>query len=146
MLKSIQPSKMYIGRLLHGSDLLEELTDLCKDANITLGKIEGIGAVQKARVGYYDQVSHEYQYIEYDQSLEITGLVGNVSTKDNKPFVHAHITLSDEKGNAFGGHLASGTTIFACEVTLVAFDGPTLTRSYDEATGLFLWNDTDKEE
>ena len=51
------------------------------------------------------------------------------------------MTLSDEKGNAFGGHLAQGTVIFACEIIVHAFEGPKLTRSYDETTGLPLWQD-----
>jgi len=65
--------------------------------------------------------------------------VGNVSLKDNSPFVHAHITLADKKANAYGGHLASGTVVFACEFMLEVFDGPVLQRDFDETTGLFLW-------
>lgn len=105
------------------------------------GRIEGIGAVQKARVGYYNQVSREYQFIEYDQPLEITKLSGNVSTRDDVPFVHAHVTLADEKGNAFGGHLAPGTILFACEVIVESFEGPALERSHDATTGLPLWKE-----
>ncbi len=141
MLENIKPLKMFIGKLSHGMDLLEEMTALCIKENITLGRIEGIGAVQKARVGYYSQAEREYQYIEFNSNLEITNLMGNVSIKDNKPFVHAHVTLADKKGNAFGGHLAQGTVIFACEIILHAFEGPELTRSYDDVTGLPLWQD-----
>jgi len=141
MLNKITPSKMFIGKLSHNADLLQEITDLCVKENITLGRVEGIGAVQKARVGYYNQGSREYQFIEYDQHLEVIKLTGNVSIKDNAPFVHAHITLSDDKGNAFGGHLASGTIIFAFEIILQAFEGPELSRGYDEDTGLPLWKE-----
>jgi len=141
MLKNIKPSKTFIGKLSHGMDLLEEMTALCIKENITLGRIEGIGAVQKARVGYYNQAAREYQFIEINSHLEITNIVGNVSIKDNKPFVHAHVTLADENANAFGGHLAQGTVIFACEIILHAFEGPKITRSYDEVTGLPLWKD-----
>ena len=141
MLENIKPSKMFIGKLSHGKDLLEEMTALCIKENITLGRVEGIGAVQKARVGYYDQGFREYQFIEYDQHLEVIKLTGNVSIKDNVPFVHAHITLSDDKGNAFGGHLASGTIIFAFEIILQAFEGPELSRVFDTVTGLPLWKE-----
>lgn len=141
MLENIKPSKIIIRKLSHGKDLLEEMTAICRKENITLGRVEGIGAVQRARIGYYNQITRQYQYIEFNNHLEITHLVGNVSIKDNKPFVHAHVTLSDEKGNAFGGHLAQGTIIFACEIILHAFEGPKLTRSYDDVTGLPLWQD-----
>ena len=143
MLKNIKPSKMFIGKLSHGKDLLEEMTALCIKEDITLGRVEGIGAVQRARVGYYNQAAREYQYMEFNGHLEITNLSGNVSIKDNKPFVHAHVTFSDEKGNAFGGHLAQGTLIFAFEIILHAFEGPQCTRSFDDVTGLPLWRDRD---
>ncbi|MBW1828134.1 MAG: DNA-binding protein, partial [Deltaproteobacteria bacterium] len=45
----------------------------------------------------------------------------------------------DSTGKAFGGHLASGTIVFACEFILEALDGPAFTRGLDEVTGLPLW-------
>ncbi len=33
--------------------------------------------------------------------------------KDGEIFVHAHITLADRKGRAYGGHLMPGTMVFA---------------------------------
>lgn len=53
--------------------------------------------------------------------------------------VHAHITLSDEKGSVRSGHLAPGTTVFACEIIIEAFDGPDFNRGLDKGTGLPLW-------
>ena len=141
MIKTVTASKVYMGRLSHGSDLLQEITDLCIKKKVKLGRIEGIGAVQKARMGYFNQAVREYRYIELNQALEITMLVGNISIKDNTPFVHAHITLSDEKGKAFGGHLAPGTEIYACEIIVHAFEGPEFIRSLDKVTALPLWHD-----
>jgi predicted DNA-binding protein with PD1-like motif len=71
--------------------------------------------------------------------LEITSLTGNVSIKDGKPLVHVHVTLADKKGNAFGGHLAEGTIVFACEVCIQVFQGEPLKRGFDKTTGLPLW-------
>jgi len=138
-MKSVQSKALFMGKLKHGSDLLEEITEFCIQKDIRLGRINAIGAVQKACVGFYNQTTREYQFINIDQALEITSLMGNVSIKDGRPMVHAHITLADEKGNCFGGHLASGTIIFACELILEVFDGPVFNRGYDEVTGLPLW-------
>ncbi len=132
---------MFFGKLSHGKDFLVVMTAIFINENISLGRVEGIGAVQRARVGYYNHAEREYQYIEFNKPLEITKLFGNVSIKDNKPFVHAHVTLSDDKGNVFGGHLAPGTVIFAFEIILNVFEGPELIRSYDDLTGLPLWHD-----
>ena len=139
IIKRVKPRELFIGKLSYGSDLLEEITDICRKENIQLGRVEALGAVQRARLGFYNQQTHEYQFFVLDQPLEITKLVGNVSLKNGNPFVHAHITLADKAGNAYGGHLAPGTVVFAGEFMLETFDGPILERDLDETTGLYLW-------
>ena len=131
-------------RSLHGEtqawgDLLEEITNFCIKEDIRLGWIRGLGAVEKARLAYYDQTSREYQFFELDKRLEITNLAGNISIKDGKPMAHVHVTLGDDKGNCYGGHVSPGTVIFACEIIIQALEGPEFVRGFDEITGLPLW-------
>ena len=128
-----------MGKLSHGCDLLCELNSVCTENHIRLGQVQAVGAVQKAAVFYYDQQSRRYEMVHIDKNLEITSLLGNISIKDGKPFVHAHITLSDNDGNAFGGHLAEGTVVFACEFVITSCSGPDYIRGYDDQTGLHLW-------
>ncbi|HXX34206.1 MAG TPA: PPC domain-containing DNA-binding protein [Thermodesulfobacteriota bacterium] len=139
MTRRIKPREVLTGRLSHEGDLLEQITDICRKENIQLGWFEALGAVKRARLAFYNQETHDYEFFVVDQPLEITKLVGNVSLKDGNPFIHAHITLADKAGNAYGGHLASGTVVFACEFILEIFDGPVLKREFDEVTGLSLW-------
>ena len=129
-----------MGKLSCGCDLLQELTDVCVKGNVRLGRVEAIGAVRKARIGFYNQENRKYQFSSIDCPLEIAQLTGNVSLKDGKPFVHAHITLVDEKGKSYGGHLAPGTIVFACEFVIESFDGPGFERVPDAETGLPLWS------
>ena len=129
-----------MGKLRHGSDLLEELGLFCLKQGIQLGRVEAIGAVQNARLGYYDQQTRQYQFLVLNEEFEITKLNGNVSLKDGKPFVHAHVTIADESGKCYGGHLAPGTMVYACEFIMEAFEGPIFERVSDEKTGLPLWN------
>lgn len=137
--ETIEPKRILMGKLPHGADLLEELTAVCEKENITLGTVQAIGAVQKACIGYYDQDTHTYEFDTLDQHLEIVSLLGNISLRDGKPMVHAHVTLSDEKNVCCGGHLGSGTIVFACEFVITSCDGPHLVRDHDEQTGLPLW-------
>ncbi len=139
MLRRVKPREVFMGRLSHGSDLLEEIGNMCLKENIQLGWIEALGAVKSARLAFYNQETHEYQFFVKEEPLEITKLAGNVSLKDGHPFIHAHITLADKTGNAYGGHLAPGTVVFACEFRVEVFDGPGIKREFDEATGLPLW-------
>jgi len=139
MYHEVTPQRTFMGKLQFGADLLEELTGVCVENDIRLGRVEALGAVQQARIGFYDQRAKEYDFHEMDEPLEITKLIGNISLRDGKPMVHAHITLSDSEGNAYGGHLAPGTVVFATEFIIKAYDGPDYVRDYDEPTGLPLW-------
>ena len=98
----IAQKRTFIGKLDYGSDLLDELTSICQKENIYLGRVEAIGAVQKARLGYYDQKTKNYSFFKIDQNLEIASLLGNISMCDGKPMVHAHVTFSDKDSNAYG--------------------------------------------
>lgn len=133
------PGAVFMGRMSRGEDLLETLEQVAKDAGVRLGRIEALGAVERAKLAYYDQVKRRYETLTVDGPSEITNLTGNVSIRDGAPMVHAHVTLADEAGRAFGGHLLAGTPVFACEFCLQALEGPVLERGYDESTGLPLW-------
>lgn len=137
--RSVRADRMVMGKGGFGEDLLDEITGVCRAAGINLGRIEALGAVQKARLGYYNQTSREYEFLELDRHIEIANLVGNVSLAGGEPMVHAHVTLSDDEGRAYGGHLVQGTVIFACEFIIQELDGEALHRGPDKQTGLPLW-------
>ena len=137
---TVTPGRKIIGRLAKGEDLLAALEKLAQDHGITLGEVSAIGAVSQARIGFYKQAERKYYFIDLARPLEILGLIGNISVKDGKPMVHAHVTLGDTDGRAFGGHLAEGTLVFACEFTIQEYQSATaLVRQMDSPTGLFLW-------
>ncbi|MCX7591624.1 MAG: DNA-binding protein [Kiritimatiellae bacterium] len=138
-LTKVNLKRIIMGRLTYGCDLLDELTQICEKEQVRLGRLEAIGAVQSARLGFYDQADHKYAFVTLNQPLEVVSLLGNVSIKDGKPFVHAHILLADQSGRSYGGHLAPGTIIFAGEFVLMEFAGPDMIRTPDQQTGLQLW-------
>lgn len=131
--------RLFVGRLAYGDDLLNSLTAFVKEKGIRTGRVQMIGAVQKAVVGYYDEKAGKYINFEFEKPMEVLNLAGNVSIKDGQPFIHAHVTLSDEKGKSFGGHLMEGTVVFAAEFVVEEFEGEDLERKPDETTGLTLW-------
>jgi predicted DNA-binding protein with PD1-like motif len=131
--------KRIMGKLEYGCDLLEEISSICKKEHVFLGKVCAIGAVQKARLAYYDQTSRAYLEFEIAKKLEIACLIGNISIRNNEAVIHAHITLADNNGNTYAGHLMPGTIIFACEFIIDIYEGPAYIREYDSKTGLSLW-------
>ena len=66
-MKTVKPKKIFMGKLAHGCDLLEEITNICIQENIKLARIEALGAVQKACIGYYDQKAREYRFVDIDE-------------------------------------------------------------------------------
>ena len=132
-------TRLIAGRLAHGKDLLEAIEEICKKNKIKMGKVSAIGAVSQAAFGYYDQGKKKYLKKTLRRKLEIVSCIGNISLKDKKPFVHAHIALSNSKGEVLGGHLVPGNTIFACEIIIEELKGKLLNRVLDKQTGLGLW-------
>ncbi len=133
--------RVFMGRLKKGSDLLLSLTEKAQDLGIRAGIVWGIGAVQNLVYGFYAQEEKRYYPLRIDKPLEVLSFLGNVSQRDQKTFIHAHVTVSDEQGKAFGGHLMEGSKVFAFEYSILELLGPELDRCYDEETGLFLWKE-----
>lgn len=139
MIREVEKERVVMGRLPHGGDLLEELTTICRENQIRLGKVTAIGAVQRACISYYNQASKEYQQTTLEEPMEISSLTGNVSLHEGRPMVHAHVNLAREDGSVVGGHLEEGTQIFAAEAVIEVFGGEEFRRSFDGVTGLPLW-------
>jgi len=131
--------RFLLGRLERGDDVLDGLTDFCRCNGVDVGHIEGLGAIERGGVGYYDHEGRVYHEIRFDEGMEIASLVGNISRKDGEIFLHCHVTLSDSEGRCFGGHLLDGNVAVACEFTVAVLEGAAPERTHDEDTGLALW-------
>lgn len=131
--------RAFAGRLATGSDLVEEVERFCAEQGITAAQVTVIGAVRRARYAFYEQDARRYRELETATHHEITGFVGNISMKDDRPFLHAHATFSNADGVTVGGHLLRGTEVFAAEVMIRELGGVSLVRLHDEETGLALW-------
>ncbi|MDO9565789.1 MAG: DNA-binding protein [Candidatus Desulfaltia sp.] len=134
-----QQGRIFVGRLPHGRDLILSVEEFCEDASIQMAIFSIIGAVSSATIGTYDQKQQVYVTVKEEALFEIVSCMGNVSLKEGKPFIHAHILLSDEQGKTIGGHLFSETIIYAGEINLQELTGKPMERTYDNDTGLMLW-------
>jgi len=142
MIAEFEIEKSYAVRLPHDGDLLEELNNFCADNNIRNGFLSVIGAVKCIKLGFYEQDNHKYVDVDFDgnQAFEIVSATGNISMKDDKPFVHMHVIVSNKQGQCFAGHLTPGAKIFAGEAIIQKFTGKAdLVREFDETTELTLW-------
>ena len=127
-------------RFRQDADLVQSILQLARIKEIGAGSFAAIGALKRAKLGYYDQKNRKYREMTIEAPLELVSCVGNVSLSEEKPFVHAHVVLADEKGNTKAGHLLEGI-VFAAEVHLHQLEGPKLERKLDEVTNLWLWEE-----
>ncbi|MEJ5227583.1 PPC domain-containing DNA-binding protein [Thermodesulfovibrio sp.] len=138
MLKEFKIKRILQGRLFRGDEIVASITNIAKEKGITAGLINGIGAVEMAKIGYYEQKTRKYMSQEFTEPMEILSLKGNVSIKDGEPFPHIHVVLSREDYSSIGGHLFEAQ-VFAFEFEIIEFEGTAYERGFDEDTGLFLW-------
>ena len=127
----------YVVRLERGEDVISALSRFAEKSGIRSGCVQGIGAIENVELGYFNRETKEYQKIRFDGEYELITLMGNYTIVDDKPFLHAHVIISDEACKAFAGHLFSGDIA----VTGEFFITPTsdeITREFDEDTGLNL--------
>jgi predicted DNA-binding protein with PD1-like motif len=137
--REFAPGRTVLARLEHGADLLQQITAAAVDNGIEAGEFRAIGALQAARLAYYDQRQHTYHEFDLAQPLEIVSLLGTVTRRDGAPAVHAHAALAGHDGRAYGGHVAAGCVIFACELVMHELVGDAPQRELDSVTGLPLW-------
>ncbi len=133
------PGRVWVGRLETGDDLVEEIEHVCAEHDVRAAWVSAIGAVKHALFAYYEQQEHRYLELASSEHHEITGFIGNVSMRDDRPFLHAHATFCARSGAAVGGHLLHGCEVFAAEITIREMTGVQLTRTPDEVSGLALW-------
>ena len=88
-----------VARLTHGGDLLEEIAAVADAHGMAAAELRAIGALQRARLAFYDQAAHEYGEFAVDEPVELVGLLGNVSRRDGATAVHAHATLAGHDGS-----------------------------------------------
>lgn len=134
---TVESTREFIARMDHGVDWREQIESFADENGIDAAFFYGLGAVQDAELFFYEQDEQEYQPVAFDEPLEVTACVGNISRLDDGRFAHTHVTLSRADGSTVAGHLNRATT-FAGELYVRAFDAE-LVRERDETTDLDLW-------
>lgn len=122
-------------RLDKGDEVINSVKELSQTLGIKLAAVSGIGALNQATVGIFEQDTKQYHTCEFKGSMEITSLTGNISEKDAEIYLHLHVNLSDSELRAFGGHLSKGTVGATGEIIIDVIDGQ-VNRKMDEEVGL----------
>ena len=121
-----------------GDEVVGVLEHFAREAGIEGAYFSGIGALERAVLGYWDWESRDYERIAVDEQVEVLVLSGNVARAPKEGIkIHAHIVVGTRDGSARGGHLLEGHVRPTLEVVVTETPEP-LRRVSDARTGLAL--------
>ncbi|MGF1770625.1 DNA-binding protein [Enterovibrio makurazakiensis] len=126
MPSSVQPIAF---RLTRGADLKQSIFDAVKGNDIQAGCVVSVvGCLSSINMRLADSVS----VFQKDACFEILSLSGTLTPEH----IHLHISVADEEGGAWGGHLLDGTIVsHTAEICLLAFSNYQFNREFDADTG-----------
>ncbi|MDR3330371.1 MAG: DNA-binding protein [Mycoplasmataceae bacterium] len=138
-MKSKQLSNnVYCLKIEKGEEVITTITKCCKQHNITSGYFTGIGGSNNVTIGIFNENTKKYKpHVIKQPLLEITSLVGNISTKGNEIYLHAHINVSDSSLNVKGGHLIQAMISITGEIFITKCNKK-LVRQFDKQAGINL--------
>ncbi|MGC9315083.1 MAG: PPC domain-containing DNA-binding protein [bacterium] len=129
----------YLVCLEIGDDIIAALTEFAKDEGIRGAHFSGIGAIDRAEIGYFDIDKKEYARKTVSGQRELLSLKGNIGIAEGGDIVvHAHVILGDAEMNCVGGHLFSSRISVTGEISVHPVSD--IERSPNSSTGLKLWN------
>ncbi len=126
-----------IARIDKGEEIIEQIKEIAIKEEIKLASIQALGAVGQFTIGVFKTDEKQYLSNEFNGDFEIVSLTGTINTMDNKFYCHLHMSVGNEKGEVFGGHLNKAIISATCEMVITIIGG-IVDRYYDEEVGLNL--------
>lgn len=138
-------SKVVVGRILPGEDVITGIEEICKKHDIKYGIITAcFGSLEKIHFNYYFEpkdINKNPFGNERDLILEkpcvFIGAQGLICEElDGKIDVHLHGVVRDNNGKVYGSHIPKGGNIvqYTVEVAIEVISNMKLMRIYDEET------------
>lgn len=140
MVRSIQTEikRVVFARMYPGEDVLGAIEAVANEHGVRSGQLSLIGAVSKAKLGYFHIEASEYRDFTVDEDVEVVSCIGDISTHEGNLVVHAHMIVADEAGKCYGGHLLTGCEVSVTIELVIIETEIELIRKRDDVTGLNL--------
>lgn len=129
----------YVIRMQKGEEILADIAAVCEKEHITLGTVQGIGAVGEVTLGVFSREQFKYLSETFTGDFEIASCSGNISTMKGKTYLHVHMVAGNVvRQEAHAGHLNRGVISLTGEFILHKIDGR-VEREYSPEVGLNLF-------
>lgn len=128
-------------RIDRGEELPAALIRALEQAEARSAWITGIGTLEAMEIALFDVASKNYgRPRRIEGSADVLSLAGNIASHEGASFLRMTATLARETElgmHVFGGELVWARA-YALELHITVFDDLTLTRGYDDRTGLAM--------
>lgn len=118
-----------------GATVPDEIVAIAQKEKIATARVEAIGGAVELRLAYFNHKAKKYEEHEYHEFLEVTSLLGNITLKDGKPFLHMHGTFGRRDMSTLAGHLLMAKVYPILEVVVTPTKNRAL-RKFDDELGL----------
>ncbi|MGQ0612535.1 MAG: PPC domain-containing DNA-binding protein [Planctomycetaceae bacterium] len=115
-MQTLSDGDVIVLALAEGEEIVACLLEAAAAHGVEGGFVTGIGSVKEAQLAFFDPRKKEYLPRSFVEPMEIGHLAGNLSTLEDQPHAHIHITLAGSDMISFTGHLVRGVVGTACEI------------------------------
>ena len=117
------------------SEVPGDILAIARREKVRTAGVKAIGGVKELTLAYFNHEAKKYEEHEYSEFMEVTSLLGNITVKDGKPFLHAHGTFGRRDLSVLAGHVVRAKVFPLLELVLT----PTRNRAvrrFDDELGL----------
>lgn len=122
----------YSLRLPPGTELVSELIRFVAANKMKAASIATcVGGLEFAQLRMAGASEHKQDIRDYHGHFEIVSLVGTVTHNG----CHLHMSMSDQEGLVFGGHLKKALVNPVAEIVIIDDESSTYSREFDPQSG-----------
>lgn len=127
----------YQVRIESGEQLLETILPWLRAEGIGYAAISGLGALREVTLSYWNADTQYYETQQFAEQMEVVSMIGNVTLREDAPFLHLHVALGRRDLSVIGGHFNDAVIHPTLELWLRP-EKEAVQRMLDESCGLFV--------
>ena len=132
-----EPTKQYAVIFYQGDEAFSGLLEFAEKYHVMSAHFTAIGALNGARLGWFDPQRKMYKKIPIQGQVEVIGMSGDIALYQGKPVVHTHMIVGTSDGATRGGHVLDAYVSPTLEV-IVTVDPIAMQKRFDPETDLTL--------
>jgi uncharacterized protein len=114
-----------------GDEVLEGLTRFATETGVRAASLQGIGAVDRLTLGFYDLAATRYLRERWEEDLEVASLIGNIAVVDGGPFPHVHGVFGRRDFSSIAGHVFEAVVSVTVELAVIISPDPVVRQAVD---------------